>query len=504
VTLQENNHIVIVDGRTGKVTGHFPAGSISLEGIDTKRDGALQFTGSKADVAREPDAVKWLDNDRLVIANEGDWHGGSRSFTILGRDGAVLLESGAAMEMEAVRMGHYPDKRNSKGVEPEGLASGTFGEDRLIFVAQERSSLIAVYRDAGAAPEYLQSLPSGIGLEGLVAIPSRNLLVTANETDLRADGLAGSHVMIYERAEGDPSYPQIVSDLDADGRPIGWVALSGAVADAEKPGMLYAVSDSVMAIEPSIYAIDATAMPARIIRKIVVKRGADAAQKLDLEGITLDGAGGFWLASEGRTDRLIPNALFHVDADGKILEEVAFPEALLASEIRFGAEGIALVGEGDAATLWVAIQREWKDDLKGQVKLLGYNLKEKTWSAVRYPLDAPAEGAWQGLSEITAHGDYVYIVERDNQIALKAASKKIYRVPVVELKGAEIGGELPLVSKQEVRDLMADLRSANGYVLDKVESFAIDAAGQGFLITDNDGVDDSSGETAFWSIGTVE
>ena len=504
VTLQENNHIVIVDGRTGQVTGHFPAGSISLEGIDTKRDGALQFTGSKADVAREPDAVKWLDNDRLVIANEGDWHGGSRSFTVLGRDGAVLFESGAAMEMEAVRMGHYPDKRNSKGVEPEGLATGTFGEDRLIFVAQERSSLIAVYRDAGAAPEYLQSLPSGIGPEGLVAIPSRNLLVTANETDLRADGLAGSHVMIYERAVGEPSYPQIVSDLDVDGRPIGWVALSGAVADAEKPGMLYAVSDSVMAIEPSIYAIDATAMPARITRKIVVKRGADAAQKLDLEGITLDGAGGFWLASEGRTDRLTPHALFHVDADGKILEEVAFPEALLASEIRFGAEGIALVGEGDAATLWVAIQREWKDDPRGQVKLLGYNLKEKTWSAVRYPLDAPAEGAWQGLSEITAHGDYVYIIERDNQIAAKATSKKIYRMPVAELSGAAIGGELPLVSKQEVRDLMADLRSANGYVLDKVESFAIDAAGQGFLITDNDGVDDSSGETAFWSIGTVE
>ena len=79
----------------------------------------------------------------------------------------------------------------------------------------------------------------------------------------------------YERAEGEPDYPQIVSDLDGEGRPIGWAALSGAVADAEKPGVLYAVSDSAMATEPSIFTIDATAKPARITGKTVVRRGAD-------------------------------------------------------------------------------------------------------------------------------------------------------------------------------------------------------------------------------------
>ncbi|HEV7275574.1 MAG TPA: esterase-like activity of phytase family protein [Devosiaceae bacterium] len=504
VTLQENNHIVIVDGRTGAVTGDFSAGATSLEGIDTARDGALRFTGSMADVAREPDAVKWLDEERLVTANEGDWKGGSRGFTIFGRDGSVLYESGASMEMEAVRLGHYPDKRNSKGVEPEGLATGSFDGDDLIFVAQERSSLVSVYRDTEGEPEYLQSLPSGIGPEGLVTIPARNLLVTANEEDLREDGLGGSHVMIYQRSEGEASYPQLIADLDAEGRPLGWVALSGAVGDADRPGILYAVSDSVMSAEPAIFTIDATAKPARITAKTIVTRGGDAAQKLDLEGITLDGEGGFWLASEGRSDRLIPHALYHVGADGEILEEVAFPAELLAHEIRFGAEGITRVGSGDETTLWVAIQREWQDDPKGQVKLLGYNLTEKTWSAVRYPLDAAADGAWQGLSEITAHGDYVYLIERDNQIALKANSKKLYRVPAAELQGVAIGEELPLVSKEEVRDLMDDLRAANGYVLDKVESFAVDAAGEAFLITDNDGVDDSSGETLFWSIGTVD
>lgn len=500
LTLQENNEIVIIDGKTGTVKSHFSAGTVTQEGVDTKKDGALKFAGKLEDVAREPDAVKWLDDNRLVIANEGDWKGGSRSFTIFNKDGTVAFESGPAMEYEAARLGHYPDARNKKGVEPEGLEVATFGEANYFFVAQERSSLIAVYKDGGAEPEYLQSLPSGISPEGLVAIPSRNLLATANEFDGRADGLAGSHVMLYELGEGEAAYPQLISDLDADGKPIGWAAISGAVGDAEKPGILYAVSDSVLSAQPAIYEIDATAKPARIVKKTIITRGGDAAQKLDLEGITLDGEGGFWVASEGRSDKLTPHALYRVDADGKITEEVAFPEALLPHEIRYGAEGVTKVGD----TLWVAIQREWKDDPKGQVKLLGYNTKDKTWSAVRYPLEAAAEGAWNGLSEITAHGDYVYVVERDNQIALKAALKKLYRVPVSELVGAEIGGELPVVSKQEVRDFIPDLAANNGYVVDKVESFAIDAAGAGYVITDNDGVADSSGETFFWSVGTIQ
>jgi len=503
LTLQENNYIVIVDGKSGAVTGHFSAGLASVSDVDTKKDGALRFTGSQSDVPREPDSVKWLDNDRLVIANEGDWNGGSRGFSILSKSGEVLFDSGNELDHVAARLGHYPDHRNKKGVEPEGLDVATFGEDRYIFIAEERSSLIAVYRDTGAAPEFVQALPSGISPEGLVAIPARNLLATANEVDLRADGGVGSHVMVYELAEGEPNYPQFVSDLDADGRPLGWAAISGAVADAEKPGVLYAVSDSVLSAEPAIYTIDATARPARIVAKTIVTRGGDAAQKLDLEGITLDGAGGFWLASEGDSAKLTPHALYRVDADGKILAEVPFPAALLASEKRFGAEGIARTGEGEDETLWIAMQREWGDDPAGQVKLLAYKPASRTWGAVAYPLETPAEGAWVGLSEITIHGDYAYIVERDNQIGDKAQLKALYRVPLAELVPAELGGELPLVSKELVRDFIPDLAANNGYVLDKVESFAIDVDGVGYVITDNDGVDDSSGETFFWTIGSL-
>ena len=41
-------------------------------------------------------------------------------------------------------------------------------------------------------------------------------------------------------------------------------------------------------------------------------------------------------------------------------------------------------------------------------------------------------------------------------------------------------------------------------MLDKIESFAIAADGQAYLITDNDGVDGASGETQFYRLGTLK
>jgi DNA-binding beta-propeller fold protein YncE len=504
VTLQENNHIAIVKAETGEIVTHFSAGLVTLDKIDTRKDGAFVFTGKKENVVREPDAVKWLDNDRFVVANEGDYKGGSRGFTIFGKTGEVVYESGPAFEYEAANAGHYPDARNSKGIEPEGLELGTFGDDKLIFVAAERASLVGVYRDTGAEPEFIQILPSGIGPEGLVAIPSRNLLVTANETDLVEDGLARSHVMIYERAEGPAVYPQIAAELTDEGTPLGWGALSGLTSDPVEAGKLYAVSDSVYKNAPSIFTIDATRTPALITGKVLVTRDGNAAQKLDLEGVAVDGEGGFWLASEGRTDQLVPHAVLHVDAKGAIKEEIGFPPELLAGEIRYGLEGITTTGEGDGLTLVIAIQREWKDDPKGQVKLLAYKPKAKEWSAARYPLEA-AEAGWMGLSEITAHNGKLFIVERDNLIGEDAKVKRLYAVALDGFKPAKLGGDLPVVEKTLVRDLLPDLKAAgNGYVLDKVESFAVDKNGEAYVITDNDGVADSSGETLFIRLGNID
>ncbi|MGV1869565.1 esterase-like activity of phytase family protein [Agrobacterium rosae] len=500
LTLQENNHIVIVDGKSGKVTSHFSAGTVDLTGIDTKTDGQLKFTDKQDARKREPDAVKWLDNNRIVIANEGDWQGGSRGFTIFDNTGKLLYEAGSSFEHAVAAIGHYPEKRSkAKGIEPEGLEAATFGNDKYFFVLAERASVVGVYKDTGGEPQLTQILPSGISPEGAIAIPSRNLLVTANEADLVEDGAARSHVMIYERSEGQAAYPQLTS-ATVDGAPIGWGALSGLVGDAEKDGILYAISDSVYGNQPSIYTIDATKKPAVITSVLRVKRDGQPAQKLDMEGITLDGKGGFWVASEGNSDKLVPHALYNVTAKGEIKTEIALPKDLLEGETRFGFEGITLIGKGDDATLWMAVQREWGKNEKGMVKLVSYNLKSKEWGAVHYPLDKTKDG-WVGLSEITAHGDNVYIIERDNLIGDKAKIKKLYSVAISELKPGKIGGELPLVKKTEVHDFLPDLKAqTNGYVVDKLEGFAFDKSGKAFAVTDNDGVDDSSGETLFFPV----
>ncbi len=498
LTMQENNHIVLI-GADGTVAGHFSAGAVDLTGIDTKRDGKLSFDGTKEGMLREPDGVKWLDADHFALANEGDYEGGSRSWTIFRNDGTVVYESGASLERAIAAMGHYPEHRSkTKGAELESIEIATFDGTPMGFVASERGSVIGVYDLTDpAAPVLTQVLPSGISPEGMVAIPQRGLLVSANEVDLVEDGGARAHVMIYQRAEGGAAYPMITSE--GSDPLIGWGALSGLAADPALAGRLYAVSDSVYGASPTIYTIDATQVPARITGALAVTRGGDAAQKLDLEGIAADGEGGFWLASEGRSDRLIPHAVYHVDAEGAIDQEIALPESLLPNEVRFGFEGITVAGDW----LWMAVQREWKDDPKGMVKLLAYNTKEETWGAVHYPLDAAGGDAWMGLSEITLHGDWAYIVERDNQVAGAAAVKKLYRVAASQMVPAELGGALPVVTKELVRDLMPDLAALNGYAMDKIEGFAIDAAGTGYVVTDNDGVDDSSGETLFWSIGTL-
>ena len=495
VTLQENNHIVVV-GRDGTILNHFPAGTVDLEKVDTEEEGALTFDGMLTDVPREPDSVKWIDDTHFATANEGDMDGGSRGWTIFTQDGSIRYDSGTAFEYAVAEIGHYPEERSgNKGVEPESITFDSFGGTPIIFVGSERGSVVGVY-DASdlSAPVLKQLLPSGIGPEGFVTIPERNLLISANET---ADAGPRAHVMIYEYAEGPAAYPQLSSaglTLE-NGAPFGWGANSGMVADGN---FIWAVNDSFYAMQPTIVKIDPSQTPAKIVDYIRITREGQPAQKLDLEGITLDGEGGFWLASEGRTDRLVPHALYHVNADGEIKAEIGLPKELMAVERRFGFEGITKAGDW----LWMAVQREWDDDPENTVKLVAFNPETEEWGAVRYEKAEPATG-WVGLSEITLFGDHFYVIERDNQHDERAVTKKIYSIPAAEMQPAPLGGPMPVVSKEEVHDLLPELTSTGGYVLDKVEGLAIMADGTVWVSTDNDGVDDHSGETMFFRIGPV-
>ena len=266
VTLQENNHIVVLD-KAGKVLSHFSAGATDLDGIDAADErGALIFTESQPGRLREPDGVQWIDDTYFAIANEGDMDGGARGFTVFAKDGTEVYDSGASFEHAIIEAGHYPDKRSdAKGAEPEGMEFARFDGTPYLFVLAERASMVGVYDMTDpAAPVLTQLLPSGIAPEGAVAIPSRGLFVTANEEDLIEDGGIRSHVMIYEYAEGAAQYPTLTSQ-GAD-ELIGWGAISGMVAGDD--GMVYAVNDSFYGFQPRIFVIDPSSKPAKITRAI--------------------------------------------------------------------------------------------------------------------------------------------------------------------------------------------------------------------------------------------
>jgi hypothetical protein len=509
VSLQENNHLVIVDLERAAVRRHFPAGGVTLEDVDAfeeelgpQGNGVIELTDTITR-RREPDAVAWIDRDTFATANEGDYEddageGGSRGFTLFGDRGRVEFESGASFEHELVSAGHYPESRSAdKGNEPEGLEVASFGGRRLLFVGSERSNAVGVYDVGGRRPEFLQLLPTGIGPEGIEAIPQRDLLAVSAETDLAEEGLAiRSLITVYERDSGAPRYPFVRSDDT-----IPWVALSGLAGDPRDRDTLWAVSDSVLA-QAYIYRVDVDRQPAEIEARIPVD-----GFELDVEGIAARPGGGFWLASEGRTNvgGSRPNLLVRTDAAGAVLDTVPLPPSLVAQATSSGFEGVAVTGSGAGETVYAAIQREWGDDQPGFVKLARYEVAADRWTFARYPLD-PVEspsGGWIGLSELTllpGGGQRAAIVERDDRIALDARVKRVYEVDLADVEWREHGSALDTVSKTLLRDVLDDLDERSISVPDKLEGLGITADRRIWLATDNDGVDENYGETLFFSL----
>jgi len=502
VTLQENNHLVVVDLPSGEVVANFSAGAASAEAIPVKKARMSDASGNTENVLREPDAVAWIDGERFVTANEGDYEGGSRGFTIWNTKGEVLFDSGNQMEHLGMAHGHYPAKRaHKKGTEPEGVAVGAFGGETLIFVNSERGNFVAVYKDTGGEPEFVQFLPTHVGPEGLLAIPSRDLFVVANEVDSAEDGVR-SHVSLYQFGAAAPAYPSITSATDPEkNAPIGWGALSALAADPSDANKLYAVSDSFYD-DARIYTLDISSKPAKITDYVTVKGFKQA--KLDLEGISVASDGGFWLASEGRLDRELQHLLLKVAANGSVEEEIMLPQSLIDQSKRFSFEGVAEFEMNGQPMVAVAVQREWNDDPKGHTKIALYNPADKSWGFVHYPLDAPksAAGGWVGLSEIVSMGEGRFaILERDNKGGEDAAIKQITVVSLEGVTPAAHGEELPVLKKRLAMDILPAMAHGKGWVLDKPEGLAITADDRLILVTDNDGVDDAPGETQLIDLG---
>ena len=92
------------------------------------------------------------------------------------------------------------------------------------------------------------------------------------------------------------------------------------------------------------------------------------------------------------------------------------------------------------------------------------------------------------------------VVERDNQIALDARIKRLYAIDPSQVELAAYGGELPVLEKKLVRDVLDDLASHSISVPDKLEGVGLTKNGRLYLATDNDGVDENYGETLFFAL----
>lgn len=502
VTLQENNHLVLVDLIAGTVIDDFPAGTVELHHVDANEEDVVHLTDTLTR-RREPDGVVWLTDDRFATANEGDYEdeqgevGGSRGFTLFDRDGTVAFESAETFEHAAVRVGHYPEGRSeNKGVEAEAVEVGVFGNRTLLFVGAERANAVGVYDVSGGDPVLLQVLPTGIGPEGVKAIGRRNLLVVASET---ADDGVPSMITVYRTESGPPPYPGIESADDADGLPIPWTALSGLAGDPDDADRMVAVNDSALG-EGFVYTIDVSTAPATITSRIqVTGLSFDA----DLEGIAVAPEGGYWLASEGEVDER-PNTIVHVDADGVVTAEIPLPDSLAEGMTDDGLEGVAAVGGTVTAYVYTVVAGEWADDPAGQVKVARYDVAAGTWGFVSYPVDGSPNGGTVGPSEITALPDgTLAILERDDQSGTNARIKRVYTIDPYAVTFRPHGDVLDVAVKTRVADLLRDLGSHSVWTPERVDGLGVTADDRVFVVTDNGGTDDTLGETVFRNVGVL-
>lgn len=401
--------------------------------------------------------------------------------------------------------------------------------------------LFAVYVvEDVTAPELIQILPAQTGPEGVVAIPERNLLVVASEVDERENKLR-SALNIYELVAGDtPVYPTLMSGpLEGDAGPyIAFSALSGLASDAPPTipdgdeNILYSVEDSfyksnrMFIIDVSSYPAMVTGtvrlsdslgtladalstLPAALAVNVSSLINDDQSVNIDPEGISKSVDGGFWIVSEGdgtmgdaEMPYTFPNMLLRVSDAGVIEEAVFLPDALGMVQLRNGFEGVA----EDGNYVVVAIQRAWNDEPNPRLAI--YDKTSGEFTFVFYPLDAPESqnGGWVGLSDISPLGNGTFLVlERDDQFGPDAAIKRLYEIDLGDFSAAvPVDGTIPTIEKTLVLDLIPAVEAAtNAKTMEKLEGSAVTDSGTVYILSDNDGVTDNSGEQLLLNLGIL-
>jgi hypothetical protein len=126
-----------------------------------------------------------------------------------------------------------------------------------------------------------------------------------------------------------------------------------------------------------------------------------------------------------------------------------------------------------------------------------YDPAAGTWDHVRWQLaPKPANVTWVGLSEITLVDGGWILIERDNRTGDFGALKTLVNVDLAS------GADGVFTSDEKrVYDIRPHLTATNGWITDKPEGVGVLEDGRLFVVTDNDGVEDWSGETWFFGLG---
>ncbi|MFW5679422.1 MAG: hypothetical protein ACOC3D_04105, partial [Pseudomonadota bacterium] len=177
----------------GEPTSVAVAGNVVLVGVNTSasytepsgRLDAFALAGreplASCDLGGQPDSIAVAPDGSFVavaIENERDED----------LNDGVIPQLPAGNPTLIGLAGGTPDCASLRLVDLTGLAEVAPSDPEPEFVDVDEAERVAVYRDTGGDPDFVQLIPSGIAPEGMVAIPGRNLLATANEADLGEDG----------------------------------------------------------------------------------------------------------------------------------------------------------------------------------------------------------------------------------------------------------------------------------------------------------------------------